>query len=103
MQEIKINLKHSAIDKPLGCTMKVFDDEFFIESYHFCSIHIHEERFTPVEYRHYCAIVGFIRQHYKEWRDYTKEIGFKHEDNKVYDLIRANNAREWEKQNNKKQ
>jgi len=101
MKEIKVQLKHAQIDAPLECTMKLNDEFFFVDNYHFAPIIIHEERYIPVEMKYYNLMCGFLRTHHKEWQEYIKKAKFDPTNNKVYDLIRANNVREWQNKESK--
>ena len=66
MKEIQIQLKHATIDSPLECTMKVCDDEFFIENENFSPIEIENTRFVPVEESMYTIIRSFLSLHKEE-------------------------------------
>lgn len=103
MKEIKIQLRHAKIDAPLECTMKLNDEWFFIENHNFCPIQIHETLYIPVWNMYYGMMQKFCFEHRKEWWDFMKKNNFDPSDNKIYDLLRANNVRQWEQQRNKQQ
>lgn len=103
MKEIKVQLRHAQIDAPLECTMSIIDEFFFVDNYHFAPIIVCETRYVPVEYEHYNVMCGFLRTHHKEWQEYIEKANFDPTNNKIYDLLRANNVRQWEQQRNKQQ
>ena len=103
MKEIKIQLRHAKIDAHLECTMRVCDDEFFIENENFPPIEIENTRFVPVEERTYAIIRSFLAIHKDEWRDMVTTYGYFDYVPHIYEKIRQNNARQWEQQRNKQQ
>lgn len=103
MKEIKVQLRHAAIDAPLECTMRVCDDEFFIENENFSPIEIENTRFVPVEESRYKIIRSFLSLHKEEWNLLVERRGFRKNLPPIYEKIRQNNSRQWEKQRKKQQ
>lgn len=103
MKEIKVQLRHAKIDSPLECTMRVCDDEFFIENDNFSPIEIENTRFVPVEERTYAIIRSFLAIHKDEWRDMVTTYGYYDYIPPVYEKIRQNNVRKWQQERLSKQ
>lgn len=102
MKKIKVQLRHAQIDAPLECTMKLNDEWFCVENHNFCPIQIHDTLYIPVWNMYYGMMRQFLFEHQKEWNEFIKKKNFEPTNNKVYDLIRANNERERKKRRSKK-